>query len=983
MPGAPAPGMAAGRSGEADATLEVRVRMPARHLGGELVPGREARTRRFAGVLPAAAIPRRHGDHTSTTERGLSGRSTTGVRNRASSRRPPAGGAWRATTDACPLLDRGARSGEHVRMAVAAAPKGRRLLEREAVLASLRESLSEARRGRGRLVLVSGEAGVGKSAAVREFCDEVRGSALVLWGGCDPLFTPRPLGPFVDIAEDAGAELREAVEKGPPEVVAALLRSAGSRSAVVVVEDVHWADEATLDALRLLGRRLGQVPLLVVATYRDEELDRVHPLRLVLGELASHPYVERLPVLPLSPEAVAELAGPLEVDAAELHRLTGGNAFFVTEVLASADGAIPSTVRDAVLARAARLTERARAVLDAAAIAPPQVELWLLDALAGEEASALEECLSSGMLVEGAGAVGFRHELARLAIEESIEPRRRLSLHRAALAALAEPPAGPPDAARLAHHADAAGDADAVLRFAPAAAKRAAAVGAHREAAAQYARALRYSNSLPSETRAELLERRSHECFQLDDVDEAIGAMETVVALRRTLSDPRPVGRALATLARLLSTQGRVEQAERAAEEAVALLEQVTPGRELAWAYATQAWLRIYDSDSDGARAWGTRAIELAESIGETEIVIHALNSIGTTAGEAGWPNGREELERSLQLALANRLDYHVGRAYNNLAARATLARDYACGDRYLEAGLGHCVEHGLDALRLYLLGSRARAALDRGRFTDAAEDAAYVLRATQYVTAINGEALSLLALVRARRGDPGVRELLDEALSLPSPQHRGLVAAARAEVAWLEGRMGDVAGETDEALKLAVRRRSPWLIGELACWRRRAGIAEPLDDGAAEPFACSLRGDWRSAADHWTGLGCPYEAALALADGDEEEPLRRALAELQRLGARPAAAIVARRLNRMGVRNVPRGPRPGTRENTAQLTARELDVLRLMAEGCRNAAIAERLFLSPRTVERHVSSVLSKLHVRSRGEAVAQAARLGLLQNA
>jgi DNA-binding CsgD family transcriptional regulator len=510
-------------------------------------------------------------------------------------------------------------------------------------------------------------------------------------------------------------------------------------------------------------------------------------------------------------------------------------------------------------------------------------------------------------------------------------------------------------------------------------------VGAHREAAAQYARALRFSNSLPSETRAELLERRSHECFQVDDVDEAIGAMETVVALRRPYSDPRPVGRALATLARFLSTQGRVEQAERAGEEAVALLEQVSPGRELAWAYATQAWLRMEDSDADGARAWGTRAIELAESIGETEIVIHALNSIGATAGEVGWPNGREELERSLHLALANRLDYHVGRAYNNLAACATLARDYAGGDRYLEAGLGHCVEHGLDALRLYLLGSRARAALDRGRFTDAAEDAAYVLRATQYVTAINGEALRLLALVRARRGDPGVRELLDEALSLPSPSElhsRGPVAAARAEVAWLEGRMGDVAVETEEALELAVRRKSPWLIGELACWRRRAGIAEPLDDGAAEPFACSLRGDWRSAVELWTQLGCPYEAALALADADEEQPLRESLELLQRLGARPAAAIVSRRLRELGVRDIRRGPRPSTRTNAAGLTNRESQVLALVAEGLRNAEIAQRLFLSQRTVDNHVSAILRKLGAETRGEAVAKAATLGSAQD-
>jgi predicted ATPase len=283
------------------------------------------------------------------------------------------------------MLDLWSGSGEHLWMAVAATREGPRLLEREAVLGGLRESLAEASGGCGQLVLVVGEAGAGKSAAVRAFCDEARGSARVLWGGCDPLFTPRPLGPFLDFAEDAGGGLQEAVDQGPPEVVAALLALARERSAtMVVVEDVHWADEATLDVLRLLGRRLWQAPLLVVATYRDDELDRAHPLRIVLGELATQPHVERLPVPPLSAEAVAELAESSELDAAELHRLTGGNPFLVTEVLASGTGAVPATVQDAVLARAARLSERARGLLDAVAIAPPRVELWLLEALAAK-----------------------------------------------------------------------------------------------------------------------------------------------------------------------------------------------------------------------------------------------------------------------------------------------------------------------------------------------------------------------------------------------------------------------------------------------------------------------------------------------------------------------------------------------------------------------------------------------------------------------
>ena len=335
------------------------------------------------------------------------------------------------------------------------------------------------------------------------------------------------MGPFLDIAEEAGGKLETAVDEGAPAVVGALLGLARPGSAtIVVVEDVHWADEATLDVLRLLARKLRQAPLLVLATYRDDELDRVHPLRVLLGELATLPQAERLTVPSLSPEAVAELAGAAEVDAGELHRLTGGNPFFVTEVLASGNGAIPPTVTDAVLARAARLSGEARAVLDAVAIVPPQADLWLLEAIAGESLEGLDACLGSGMLRPERAGVAFRHELARLALEASVAPQRKLELHRAALDALGRPPGGVVDVARLAHHAEAAGDADAVLRYAPAAAERAEAVGAHREAAAHYARVLRFGERLSPADRAELLERRSRACYITDDIDEAIEAVE-------------------------------------------------------------------------------------------------------------------------------------------------------------------------------------------------------------------------------------------------------------------------------------------------------------------------------------------------------------------------------------------------------------------------------------------------------------------------
>jgi DNA-binding CsgD family transcriptional regulator/tetratricopeptide (TPR) repeat protein len=872
-------------------------------------------------------------------------------------------------------------------MAVAAVRDGRHLLEREEVLGSLHESLAEARRGYGRLVLVVGEAGAGKSAAVRAFCDGARGSAHVLWGGCDPLFTPRPLGPFLDIAEEEGGELQAVVEKGPPEVAAALLRTARSTSAtIVVVEDVHWADEGTLDVLRLLGRKLGQAPLLVVATFRDAELDRTHPLRIVLGELATQPHVDRLPVPPLTAEAVAELAAEAEVDAAELHRLTGGNPFFVTEVLASGTVAIPPTVRDAVLARAARLSGEARAVLDAVAIAPPQVEVWLLEVLAGADLTGLEECLSSGMLIEAANDVAFRHELARLAIEESLEPGRRLSLHRAALAALAAQPADPPDAARIAHHAEAAGDGETVVRFAPAAAERASALGAHREAAAQYARALRYGDRLSPGERGDLLRKQAVEYVVTDQYDESLAAATQAIEEYHAIGDRLGEGDALRIRSDFGWCPGYIADCTRDAREAVTLLETVPASRELSHAYANLGSLHKDAEERQEAKAWAARAIELGQKVGAHDAVIRSTTDIGVGEVLDGVPAGLARLEDALASARKAGLGYQVARVYLNMLGPAAATRNFTITDRHLTPGLQYCSDQGFELHRLYLLADAARVALDTGRWDEAAEHAKAVLRVPRCSTTPRILTLVVLALVRARRGDPEVRPLLEEAWALAEPTGElpriGPVAVARAEVAWLDGRPDDVIQATDAALDLAVRRESTWRVGELVSWRRRAGVPDAVAIEPRGPFAAQIAGNWAVAAEQWRELGCPYEAALAFADADKEQPLRRALDEMQQLGARPAAAIVARRLQERGVRNVPRGPRPSTRGNRAQLTARELDVLRLLADGLRNGAIAERLFVSPRTVEHHVSAILAKLGVQSRGEAVAEGRRLGLVQD-
>jgi DNA-binding CsgD family transcriptional regulator len=861
------------------------------------------------------------------------------------------------------------------------------LIERERELSLLGECLDSVRgSSRGRLVFVAGEAGVGKTALLRQFCDGGADGARVLWGGCDALFTPRPLGPFLDIADDTGGEMAEAVESGAGtfELADALMRELRKRSpTILVLEDAHWADDATLDLVRLLARRVTSLRVALLMSYRQTELTRFHPLRQVLGEFGSQGSAQRLTLAPLSADGVARLAAAHGVDGVALHERTGGNPFFVTEVLAAGEE-MPETVRDAVLARAARLTPAARALLDAVAIAPLHSELSLLEQSVPDALPALDECLASGMLVETNGGVAFRHELARLAVERAAAPDEKLRLHRATLAALRTAPETTADLARLAHHAESARDTEAVLEFAPAAGARASSVGAHREGAAQYARALRFADGLPLAERAELLGLHSLECWVTTQDEAALASAREALDSWRELGEPLREIEALANVARVTLNMGLPGNAIEAAREAASLLEQLPPGPHLGRVYDLIGAANMLSEDRAETERWSRRASGLAEQIGDSYTVASALSIIGVASALQGLPGGVDQLERSLALAQefegADGADL-VGRIHVLLAMAGSRARSLDLMERFVEPGLAYCEERDLAVWSRLLLATRGWVALERGHWDRAAETVELVFMEDCTLSCL--QARVVLVLLRARRGDPDPWRPLAEAHEVADRNGdlwwRGQTAAAEAEALWLAGRPEAIADATADTFELAVRVGSPWVVAELAWWRRQGGIAEPVPSAASGPFELQLRGDWSGAEAAWRDAGCPYEAAMALAESDDEAALRTALEELQELGARPAAAIVARRLRERGARGVPRGARPATKANPANLTPREVEVLELVARGLRNADIARRLVLSERTVAHHVSSILRKLGVRGRAEATAEAIRLDL----
>lgn len=850
------------------------------------------------------------------------------------------------------------------------------LLERDHELDVLRSLASAAAEGHGCVVAVSGEAGIGKSSLLDAWCRDLDPDTRLLTGWCDDFLTKRTLGPVRDIARRTGGALAEAVAASSTSAVLdALLAELEQplHPTVVVIEDVHWADDATLDVLRYLGRRIEPLRAVLVITYRDDELDADHPLHGVLGSLRAP--LHRLALQALSPWAVRQLTGADDPDIAEVVRLTHGNPYLVSEVVRHGLDDLPASVADSVLARVQALPGAAHGVVELLSVIPTAADHDLVASL-GIVADDLAVSEARGILTVDAHTVRFRHELTRLAVLGALPVAARIGHHQAVLAHVL----GREDEAAVLHHALEAGRGDVVVDHGPRAAREAFQLGAHREAVAHQANVLAYADLLDPAQLAELLEQHAWTLYNLHRFDEALAAATRAVAQREELDDPVALARSLIVRSRMDFMVSDPAAAIEGAERAVALLEEHgTDEQRIEGLVARASTYALIEDPPELARQLAEEAVVVTEGLARPDLRSLALNYRAISQCAAGRQPDTDDFREAIRLALEGGHLELAARAWVNLSFELMLSREPTTRTLpVLDEALAFLEDHDFASHAFDIRARKATVRFLVGEWDEAERELRALRETTDQHGLIDLIALESLSRLAVRRGDEGADEVLRGAWGLArrtgAAPYVGLIGVIRLEQSWIDG---DAAAAVTRLAQLPLDRMRPRLRAEALRYAQLAGVEVDVVPGLAEPWASGLRGDWDAAARAWESDGRPYERAVELLASDEPETMLEAVRVLDDLGAVAVARLARRRLRALGVRGIPRGPHTSTRSHPAGLTPRQAEVLDLLAQGMTNNEIAGQLVVSVRTVDHHVAAVLQKLGVSSRHEAAEQAGLL------
>ncbi|MGC5319099.1 helix-turn-helix transcriptional regulator [Micromonospora arida] len=952
------------------------------------------------------------------------------------------------------------------------------LVGRHRETVALRDALGRARAGEPTTVLVGGEAGVGKTRLLEEFAGwATDGAARVLVGQCLELgeaglpFAPfaaalravlradgpevfagyeaefAPLLPELGRASAALTTPRAVPLSDAPrgylfDLVAELFqRLADARPLVLIIEDLHWADRSTRDLIGFLVRAARPGRLLLVCTYRTDELQRGHPLRPFLAELDRARGVERVELARLDRDGTAAIladllgAEPLARAVDDVHDRTQGNPFFIEELAVAGDpigcAALPETLRDLLLARVDRLPEPAQRVLRIAAAGGTRFAHDLLAEVAGLPETELEDALRAAVaaqlvVADRDGDYEFRHALVREAVHDELLPGEHARLHARFAAAIEAQPhlvAAGRAPAEIAHHWHAAHDHPRALVAARAAACAAADRYAYAEQRRLLERALELWELVPDA--ADLL-GMDHLALLEQTLDAAVTAGDFSRALTLTRAGLAEVDVDAAPLrgARLLDQRGRLmallgkSDGSRELDEAYRLAAGGPPGAERVRLLADIATHLVKIDPQKAARVAAEAAAD-AEALGEHVALLSTRIAL-LCHGERDLTGGLAELGQAAAAARA------AGDAPTLVLAMVfesdmlcELGR-YAESAQAAEAGVAEARRVGISrSTGAYLLSNRAEALIALGRWDEAEAVCAEAARIDlSGVTGLHW--LQLGAGLRLARAHPGADELVDRALTFLNrpylwPNHRlplhelaieaalaaddKVEAVRAARVAVADGSLPQLPREGWPVLSAAARTAARVGDRELAVAVAALATDLPARHPAARAHAAQVTallavGDqalpaWRAAVDAWRADGQPYplgRALLALAEATaaagERDETAAAVTEAteigRRLGATPLVEAAATLARRVGLRGA-----AGGGAGADLLTAREREVLRLVAEGHSNSRIAERLFISPKTASVHVSRIIAKLGVTNRVEAAALAHRLGLLTDA
>ncbi|HTL06707.1 MAG TPA: LuxR C-terminal-related transcriptional regulator, partial [Chitinophagaceae bacterium] len=642
---------------------------------------------------------------------------------------------------------------------------------------------------------------------------------------------------------------------------------------------------------------------------------------------------------------------------------------------------IPDTIKNAVLAVYHRSAEATRNIFDLLSVAPNGCELTYLETIAPGYSTAIASSVEKKILLVEAGKIAFKHELYRRTIEASLSPLKRMALNKSILTLLLARMDPEEQVERIIHHARHANAYAVIAQYAPIAAQQAAGVGAHIEASKLYLTAIEHYHGEDTALLTSLFEGYAYECYLSNQVSAAIAYTCKALKVWQAQANNEKTGNALRFLSRLWWLDGNRRKAEEFAQQAIEVLHAAPASSATSMAFSNMSQLKMLTGDAAGCISWGQQAIAIAAALNDEEIRCHALNNLGSVQMriQSSSQKGIALLQESLSIALQNGYEEHVARAYNNLGINGVAIKEYTIAQKAFEEGIQYSKDKDLDSFTNYMFSWNAKRLLEQGHWEEAYRAAEDIVSKGFQLPAASICAMDVLATIKMRRGDADALALLQQAKTkaFQAKDLQGIISSVISllEYEWITGTQVLDKEAYQQSVAMVMQLHDFFDYNDFTFWLGRARnhhlTLRPLHPAYQLQGANAAT----NAARLWQQWGCPYEEALSIFETNEAGQ-RKAINLLQQLGAVAVCEKLKLRMRSAGIRKIPRGRRKTTLSNTAMLTSREMDLLPLMKEGLQNKEIASRLYISAKTVDHHISSILFKLDVNTRNKAVTEALR-------